>query len=89
MGTLPPPKTKKFPDDSLEKQVYNIVEQYHEYIPIMNDRNRLGFSLYKYVKGEGDDPTTLIKSTKIKIEGIKEEELAGKISSEIEKLKQK
>ena len=32
MGTLPPPKTKNFPDDSMEKQVYNIVEQYHEYI---------------------------------------------------------
>ncbi len=53
----------------------------------MNDRNRLGFSLYKYVKGEGDDPVTLIKSTKIKIEGIAKEELAEKISSEIGKLK--
>jgi hypothetical protein len=87
MGTLPPPKTKNFPDDSLEKQVYNIVEQYHEYIPIMNDRNRLGFSLYKYVKGEGDDPATLINSTKIKIEGIDEKDLASKISSEIDRLK--
>ena len=87
MGTLPPPKTKNFPDDSLEKQVYNIVEQFHEYIPIMNDRNRLGFSLYKYVKGEGDNPHILIKSTKIKIEGIAKEELAGKISTEIEKIK--
>ena len=53
----------------------------------MNDRNRLGFSLYKYVKGEGDNPATLIKSTKIKIEGISLEELANKISSEIDKLK--
>ena len=87
MGTLPPPKTKNFPDDSLEKQVYNIVEQFHEYIPIMNDRNRLGFSLFKFLKGEGDDPDTLIKSSKIKIEGISKEELAEKIGSEIEKLK--
>ena len=87
MGTLPPPKTKNFPDDSLEKQVYNIVEQFHEYIPIMNDRNRLGFSLFKFLKGEGDDPDTLIKSSKIKIEGISKEELAKKIGSEIEKLK--
>jgi hypothetical protein len=87
MGTLPPPKTKNFPDDSLEKQVYNIVEHFHEHIPIMNDRNRLGFSLYKYLKGEGDDPSTLIKSTKIKIEGIDAKELAKKIGSEIEKLK--
>jgi len=87
MSTLPPPKTKNFPDDSLEKQVYNIVEQYRGYIPIMNDRNRLAFSLYKYLKGEGDDPGTLIKSTKIKIEGIKEESLAEKINSDIDKLK--
>ena len=89
MGTLPPPKTKNFPEDSMEKKVYNIVEQFHKNIPIMNDRNRLGFSLYKYMKGEGDDPATLIKSTKIKIEGISEEELAYKISSEIDKLKKK
>ncbi len=86
MGTLPPPKTNNFPDNSLEKQVYNIVEKFTEYIPIMNDRNRLGFSLYKYVKGEGDNPQTLIKSTKIKIEGIDEKTLADKISNEIEKL---
>lgn len=89
MGTLPPPKTKNFPEDSMEKKVYNIVEQFHKNIPIMNDRNRLGFSLYKYMKGEGDDPATLIKSTKIKIEGISEEELTYKISSEIDKLKKK
>lgn len=87
MGTLPPPKTKNFPDSSLEKQVYNIVEQFHENIPIMNDRNRLGFSLYKYVKGEGDNPEILIKSTKIKIEGISEKDLAAKINFEIEKIK--
>ena len=87
MGTLPPPKTKNFPDDSLEKKVYNLVEQFDEFIPIMNDRNRLGFSLYKYLKGEGDDPATLIQSTKIKIEGISKDELARKINSEIEKLK--
>jgi hypothetical protein len=87
MGTLPPPKMRSFPDDSLEKQVYNIVEQFHKFIPIMNDRNRLGFSLYKYLKGEGDDPGILIKSTKIKIEGITKDELAKKISFEIEKLK--
>jgi hypothetical protein len=87
MGSFPPPKTKEFPDDSLEKQVYNLVERFREYIPIMNDRNRLAFSLFKYLKGEGDDPYTLIKSTKIKIEGIEGEVLADKINSEMEKIK--
>lgn len=86
MGTLPPPATKKFPDDSIEKQVYNIVESFSQYIPIMNDRNRLGFALYKFVKGEGDHPTILLSSTKVKIEGISAEELAGKITTELEKI---
>ncbi|MFO7447580.1 MAG: hypothetical protein R6W90_14510 [Ignavibacteriaceae bacterium] len=87
MGTLPPPATQNFPEDSLEKQVYSIVENLSEYIPILNDRNRLGFSLYKYVKGEGDHPNILVKATKIKIEGVSPEELAAKITTEIEKIK--
>jgi hypothetical protein len=87
MTTLPPPATKKFPDDSLEKRVYEIVESFNNYLPVMNDRNRLAFSLYKYVKGEGDHPDILVKSTKVKIEGISAEELAAKLATEIEKLK--
>ncbi len=87
MTTLPPPSTKNFPEDSLEKKVYNIVESLSEYLPILNDRNRLGFSLYKYLKGEGDNPEILVKSTKIKVTGITEEELANKIKNEISKIK--
>jgi len=87
MSTLPPPVTKHFPDDSLEKKVYNIVDKFGDYIPIANDRNRLGFNLYKYVKGEGDHPRVLVESAKLKIEGISAKELAEKITAEIEKLK--
>ena len=87
MSTLPPPKTKKFPEDSLEKQVYQIVESLNDYIPVTNDRNRLGFNLYKYMKGEGDSPEILVKTSKIKVKGISLEELAGKIKSELEKIK--
>jgi hypothetical protein len=87
MGTLPPPATKQFPDDSLEKKVYNIVDKFREYLPIENDRNRLGFSLYKYVTGQGDKPQILVKSTKVKVEGISLEELAKKITVEIDKIK--
>ncbi len=87
MTTLPPPSTKNFPDDSLEKKVYNLVESLSEYLPILNDRNRLGFSLYKYLKGEGDSPEILVKSTKIKVEGITEDELADKIKFELNKIK--
>jgi len=87
MTTLPPPNTREFPDSSVEKKVYNIVESLIEYLPIANDRNRLGFGLYKFMTGEGDPPEVLIKSSKLKIEGITPEELAKKISTEIENIK--
>lgn len=87
MTSLTPPSTKQFPDDSIERKVYNIVEGLSEYLPVVNDRNRLGFALYKYMTGEGDHPEKLVKTTKVKIEGISAEELAKKISSEIEKIK--
>lgn len=87
MTTLPPPKVKPFPDDSLEKKVYNIIESFKEFLPIMNDRNRLAFSLYKYLKGEGDEPLTAVKTNKLKIVGISVEELAKKIDEEIKKIK--
>ena len=87
MTTLPPPATKFFPESSLEKQCYNIAEMFKENIPIMNDRNRLGFNLYRYMKGEGDAPEILVRTTKIKIEGLTKEELARKISEELKKVK--
>ncbi len=87
MTTLPPPATKFFPESSLEKQCYNIAEMFKENIPIMNDRNRLGFNLYRYMKGEGDAPEILVKTTKIKIVGLNKEELAKKIAEELKKVK--
>lgn len=87
MTTLPPPATNNFPDDSLEKQVYNIVEKYAENIPIPNDRNRLGFNLYRFMTGEGDPPDVSVKISKIKVEGISEKELAAKLSEELNKIK--
>jgi hypothetical protein len=86
MSTLPSPGTNKFPDDSIEKQVYKVIEDLSDYLPIMNDRNRLGYSLFKYVKGEGDIPLITLKNAKVKIEGISLEELSKKISVELEKI---
>ncbi len=86
MSTLPPPKTRKFPESSQEKKAYNLVEQFAEYLPIANDRNRLGFGLYKYLEGEGDPPEVLLRSSKLSIEGITIDELAKKISDQLEKL---
>jgi hypothetical protein len=87
MGTLPPPKTNEFPDSSIEKKVYNLVEMFSEYLPVANDRNRLGFSLYKYMNGEGDAPEILVKSLKLKFTGITAADFAQKLNSEIEKIK--
>ena len=87
MGTLPPPATKSFPEDSIEKKVYNLVDKFKEYLPIENDRNRLGFALYKYVTNEGDEPSITLKSTKVKIEGITLQDLSKKITIEIDKIK--
>jgi hypothetical protein len=87
MGTLPPPATKQFPDDSIEKQVYNAVDKFKEFLPIENDRNRLGFALFKYVTGEGDEPFITVKSTKVKVDGISQQELAKKLTVEIDKIK--
>lgn len=87
MTTLPPPAVKTFPESSIERQCYNITEMFKENIPIMNDRNRLGYCLFKYMKGEGDAPGILVYSTKIKIVGTTKEELARKIAEELNKVK--
>ena len=65
---------------------YNIVESMSEYIPLINDKNRLGFGLYKYMKGEGDPPRVLLRSAKIKVSGISIDELADKIDAELKKI---
>lgn len=87
MTTSAAPATKMFPENSLEKQCYNVAETFKEYIPITNDRYRLGFNLFRFLKGEGDAPEILVKSAKLKIEGIEPAELAKRISEELTKIK--
>ena len=87
MSTLPPPSVKKSSDDSLESKVYAIVESLKDYIPIMNDRNRLGFGLYKFMKGEGDKPEVLVRTSKLDIKGITLDELTEKINAALSTLK--
>jgi len=86
MATLPGPKTKEFPQSSIEKKVYSIVELFSEYLPLLNDRNRLAFGLYKLLAGEGDPPEILVRSSKLKIEGITPDDLAKRISEELKKI---
>lgn len=87
MTTLPAPKVKKAPEDSIESKVYSMVESYNQYVPIANDRNRLAFCLYKYLKGEGDEPKITLKNAKIGVTGISAEDFAKKLDDELSKIK--
>jgi hypothetical protein len=87
MTTLPPPKVKKAPADSLESKVYSMIENYKEYIPITNDRNRLAFCLVKYLSGEGDEPKITLKTAKINVEKISANDLAKKLDEELKNIK--
>jgi len=87
MSTLPSPATKEFDAATIEKQVYTLTENLKEFLPIMNDRNRLGYALYKYMTGEGDEPLVTVKNAKLKITGITEIELAKKIEAGLSEVK--
>ncbi len=74
------------PAESIEKKVYSVVNDLTQYLPITNDRNRLGFDLYKYVIGEGDEPLVTIRNAKVKLQGISVEELAKLITYRLKSL---
>ena len=86
MTTLTSPGTIEFPNSSLEKKVYNIVESFSENIPVTNDKNRLGYCLFKFMKGDGDPPKVALRSAKIKVVGTSIDELAQKIDAELKKI---
>lgn len=87
MSTLPPVPAKEFPADSLEKQIYTLVDKLEAYIPIANDRNRLSYNLFKFVTGEGDSPIVSIKNSKVQLAEISIEELALKIEEGLQDIK--
>lgn len=87
MTSLPPAPTKEFSEDTLEKKVYAIVESFKENIPIVNDRNRLGYSLYKFMTGEGDPPEVSVRNAKLKLESISEKDLAKQIDEKLKTIK--
>ncbi len=87
MTTLPPPKVKKAPEDSVESKVYSLVESLAEYVQIPNDRNRLAYCLFKYLNNEGDEPKITLKNAKINYSGISLEDLAKKLDEGLSKIK--
>ena len=87
MTTLSGPKVKKAPEDSLESKIYSMVENYKEFVPIANDRNRLSFCLYKFKIGEGDEPKITLKNAQIGVSGISIPDFAQKLDDELNKIK--
>ncbi len=87
MTTKAPASVKLFPEESIEKKVYSIVEKFKENIPVPNERNRLAFSLLSYVKNIGDEPFTIVKSNKLTIKNITNEELADKLKADLDRIK--
>jgi len=87
MTTKAPSAVKLFPEDSLEKKVYSMIENFKDNIPEPNERNRLAFALLGYLKGEGDKPLTTVKSNKLNLKNITNEELADKLKNELDRIK--
>jgi hypothetical protein len=83
MTTLPGPKTIEFPEDSLEKQVYTIAEELKDYLPLPNERNRLGYVLFKYFNKQGDGPEIIVKSGKFHLQGISKEKFVEVLTEKI------
>lgn len=73
-------------ESSLEKKVYSVVDRYKEYLPVENDRYRLAYALYKYVTGEGDEPAITVKTNRLTLEGITEQELADNLAKDLKDL---
>jgi len=87
MATLSPPNVKEFPEDSIEKKVYSLVNSFENYIPIINDRNRLAFALLNYLKGQGDSPAITVRNNKLTLHNISKDELAKKIEEKLAEIK--
>ena len=87
MSTLPPSAVKEFPEDSLEKKVYSMVNSLEENIPLMNDRNRLAFSLLNYLNGHGDEPSITVRNNKLTLNNISASELSKILETKIAEIK--
>ena len=87
MATLPASSVKEFPENSLEKKVYSMVETLKQNIPLMNDRNRLSFALLNYLNGHGDSPAITVRNNKLHLNNISAAELVKILESKIVEIK--
>lgn len=88
MSTLASSPVQEFPDSSTEKKAYTIAESLANFIPVSNDRNRLGFQLYRHLTGTGETLDIAIRTAKLTLRGISEEQLIHKVSEAITAIRQ-
>lgn len=89
MSTLPPSAVKEFPEESLEKKVYSMIDSLKDNLPVMNDRNRLAFALLNYLNGAGDPPSITIRNNKLTLENITADELSSILEKRLSEIKNK
>jgi hypothetical protein len=77
MATLTPPEVQPANPASKEKQIYTLIESLSEFLPIANDRNRLAYCLLT----ASDSILVTLKTNKLTVSGISEEDLAKKIEA--------
>lgn len=87
MSTLASAPVQEFPDSSTEKKAYAIAESFAGYLPISNDRNRLGFQLFRHLTGAGETIPIAIKTAKLTLKGITEEQLIQKVTEAIQSIR--
>lgn len=87
MATLPASPVKEFPENSLEKKVYSLVDSLEENIPLMNDRNRLAFALLNFLRGHGDPPNITVRNNKLTLHNISKEKLANLLDAKLAEIK--
>ena len=87
MATLAPSPVKEFPEDSIEKKIYAMVETLEDKIPLINDRNRLAFALLNYLDGHGDEPKITVRNNKLELKNISESELAKILETKLAEIK--
>jgi hypothetical protein len=66
MTTKPPSRMQPFPENSVEKIVYQSVEAIATIEP--NDQNRLGYSILRWLDGKNGNLEDVIFQSKIRLE---------------------
>ncbi len=86
MTTKPPPKIKEESMSEPVKKIYAMTDELKDIIPIMNDRNRVGFCLYKYYNGEASSIKEALRSANPESCTIDRKELEKLVTEKYNKL---